>query len=153
MRTIRRGTGLGLLLIVASVAAFAAAAPAVAQETTPTTMSPEEVCASFPDNFDGFEGAERTCHFADDGRGITVSVNSPVQSQPPNTNTTPGLVLRALLWWLIPIFAGPYIAQRRGESIAIALVLTMFLGWIGLAVVFVFLQPRQRPGRQPLATP
>ena len=42
----------------------------------------------------------------------------------------------ALLWSLVPLCVAVALARRRGESPAMAVLLTLFLGWIGLAIVY-----------------
>ena len=48
-----------------------------------------------------------------------------------------------LLWSAIPLAIAAAMASSRGESVGIAILLTLFLGWIGLAIVY-FGQERTR---------
>lgn len=47
-----------------------------------------------------------------------------------------GFVVLALLWSGVPLVIAAMLASSRGESIGMAIVLTLFLGWIGLAIVY-----------------
>jgi hypothetical protein len=47
-----------------------------------------------------------------------------------------GFVVLALLWSGIPLLIASAMASSRGESVGMAIVLTLFLGWIGLAIVY-----------------
>ena len=143
MRTIRR------VVMAAIIATLAlGVVPAHAQPTSEDVQR----CAAQPD-MEGFEGSDRTCTYVDaEGHTRTVSIEGEDNSS--RSTVGGGMFVFAVLWWIIPIFGGPYIAQRRGESIVIALVLTMVLGWIGLALVFAFQRRRTPlsasvPGRTP----
>lgn len=145
MGTIRR------VVIAATVATIAVLAVGVVPAHAQPTSEDIARCTSAPD-LDGFEGADSTCTYTDaEGNTHTVSIQGRNSSSQPTVGA--GMIVLAVLWWLIPVFAAPYVAQRRGESIVIALALAMVLGWIGLALVFAFQRPRvAMPGPEPTPT-
>jgi len=49
----------------------------------------------------------------------------------------------AVVWVFIPMMLAVGIAGRRDESVVIAVVLTLILGWIGFVLVYVFLGSRR----------
>lgn len=56
----------------------------------------------------------------------------------------------ALLWSAVPLVIAATMASNRGESVGMAVVLTLFLGWIGLAIVY-FGQSKARAAVEGLA--
>lgn len=134
-------------MAAATIAVLAlGAAPGDAQPSSEDVQR----CASQSD-MEGFEGSERTCTYVDaEGRTHTMSIEGAQDGIRPTVGG--GIVVVAVLWWVVPLFAGAYIAQRRGESIVIALALTMVLGWIGLVLVLLF-QRRRAPLPEPTAPP
>jgi peptidoglycan biosynthesis protein MviN/MurJ (putative lipid II flippase) len=52
--------------------------------------------------------------------------------------------LAGVVWLLVPLCLGVAVASRRDESVVIAAVLTVLLGWIGFVLVYVFLRSRRR---------
>lgn len=60
-------------------------------------------------------------------------------SAEPRTGSSPafgGFLMFALLWALVPLVIAARLASARRESVAMAVVLTLLLGWIGLAIVY-----------------
>ena len=47
-----------------------------------------------------------------------------------------GFVVLALLWSAVPLVIAASLASARGESVGVAVGLTLFLGWIGHAIVY-----------------
>lgn len=47
-----------------------------------------------------------------------------------------GFLVLAVLWSGVPLVIAAMMASARGESIGMAIVLTAFLGWVGLAIVY-----------------
>ena len=47
-----------------------------------------------------------------------------------------GLLLLVLLWSLVPFGIAVWLASARGESVGSAVLLTLVLGWVGLAIVY-----------------
>jgi len=45
-------------------------------------------------------------------------------------------IMWALLWTLVPLVIAVMWAVERRESVGMAIILTIFLGWIGLAIVY-----------------
>jgi hypothetical protein len=46
-------------------------------------------------------------------------------------------IVMFMLWILVPLCIATWLAVERDESVTIAIVLTLFLGWVGLAIVYV----------------
>ena len=59
-----------------------------------------------------------------------------VETDSTSRSALGAFIIFAILWSAIPLVAGAMIASSRGQSIALALLLTFFLGWIGLAIVW-----------------
>ena len=52
-----------------------------------------------------------------------------------------GWVVFAFLWSAVPMVIGGAVASSRGQSVGIALLLTFFFGWLGLAFVVLAQKP------------
>jgi hypothetical protein len=70
------------------------------------------------------------CTFSADGELVSRIEASP-------QNPIAGFVLLAFLWTAIPLGIAAAVASSRGESVGLAVVLTLLLGWIGLAISLV----------------
>jgi hypothetical protein len=49
------------------------------------------------------------------------------------------LIAIGLIWSAVPMVIGGVVASSRGESVGLALILTLLLGWIGLLIVVVLM--------------
>ncbi len=52
-----------------------------------------------------------------------------------------GFLMLALLWAAAPAAIGGFVAADRGQSVGLAILLGIFLGWIGLLIVVVAFKP------------
>lgn len=77
-----------------------------------------------------------SCTFDSEGNLIGRDVPGEESSSPFG-----GFLLFALLWAAIPMVAGASIASSREQSVGLALLLTFFLGWLGLIIVFLMQKP------------
>lgn len=58
------------------------------------------------------------------------------QQSSPTGGSFGGFVVLALLWAGVPLVIASAMASSRGESMGMAILLTLFLGWVGLAIVY-----------------
>lgn len=52
-----------------------------------------------------------------------------------------GFLVLALLWAALPAVIGGFVASGRGQSVGLAVILGLVLGWIGLLIVVFALKP------------
>ena len=123
-RVARRGQlGLLVMVVVALVAL-----PTLAFGATQSFDSPEECVAAKPIDVPVMDWS---CTSTD---GQTWSPSIQGASGPPSSF---GIVITLILFWsLIPLVIACVLANQQGESMAMAVLLTVFLGWIGLAIVY-----------------
>ncbi|MDQ3756355.1 MAG: hypothetical protein M3394_00670 [Actinomycetota bacterium] len=128
---------LGLLVAASAVAQSPTTSPVPTSETSaPTTRGPEQtkVC-QVPMPFKGeFVG--------DCPNTVVTDTNSGEERSWPS----PFLVV---VWVLIPLVLAVALASSRDESVVIAAVLALVLGWIGLLLVYGFLGRNRRDTAAP----
>ena len=71
-----------------------------------------------------------TCTFDESGNLLTRTNTSPSPSR------LGVIVVFALIWIAVPMVVAAVMASNRGESVGMAILLTLLLGWIGLAIVY-----------------
>ena len=76
-----------------------------------------------------------TCVFDENGKFL----RREIPGEAPSGGSFGGLLTLALLWSALPMIIGASIAASRGQSVGLAIVVTLVLGWLGLALV-AFLQ-------------
>jgi len=74
-----------------------------------------------------------SCTF--DAEGNLIDRDVPGESDPGSGFG--GFLLLALLWSLLPMVIAGSIASSRGQSVGLAILATLFLGWLGLFLVLV----------------
>jgi hypothetical protein len=132
--SIRRRLGPNILLAVfvfVATVGLLGATPAAAE----TYDSSEECIEAKPVEVDPFEWRCRSS----DGQRWSASIASPGEGFP----LFGAFLAFAVLWSLVPFLIAASLARSRGESIGVAVLLVLVLGWIGLAIVY-FGQSRSR---------
>ena len=72
-----------------------------------------------------------SCTFDEEGNLI----DRDIPGEAPSGGSFGGLLTLALLWSALPMIIGGSIAASRGQSVGLAILVTLFLGWLGLALV------------------
>ncbi|HUS60915.1 MAG TPA: SHOCT domain-containing protein [Acidimicrobiales bacterium] len=139
-----------IVRVVLACAAIAAAvgsftghlARAHAQEEGYDTT--EECIASFPM---GVDIMDRSCVRVNGGKWVPQKRNDMGDAG----SAFGAFIIFALLWAAVPLVIAATMASNRGESVGSAVGLTLFLGWIGLAIVY-FGQSKARAAVEGLAS-
>lgn len=128
-----------VLLVIAStiLVSLFASAPAGAQTGKPSRD--QRIQDELDECLEGgpYPYGPPSCTFDSEGNLIERDVPGESSSSGPIT----GFLLFGLLWAAIPMAIGASIASSRGQSVGVALLLTLFLGWLGLLIVFVMQKP------------
>lgn len=119
---------MGRALIVVMAAVAAVLVLGVAAGAQPSQQQVEQ-CMQIPDEDIGRGHPE--CIF--DAEGNLISRNYPGEAGPGAG--LGGFFVLALLWAGIPLVIAGVVASSREESVGVAVLLTLVLGWIGLAIV------------------
>jgi len=119
---------LRLAAVVALAGVCMFAVRAAGASTAPTGSDPLLECAQHQAQLGNFGGCTRDAS----GR---VSPSSTPGSGGAGAGFG-GFVAFAIFWSLIPFGIAVALASSRGEGIGSAVLLTLFLGWIGLAIVY-----------------
>jgi hypothetical protein len=78
-----------------------------------------------------------TCTFDSEGNLI----DRDIPGAPGEGSGFGGFLVIALLWAALPMVIAGSIASSRGQSVGLAVLLTLVLGWIGLLIVVVLQKP------------
>lgn len=124
-----------ICVLVAVGAVFAALGTASAWAQTPPDDA--EMQREIDRCMEGRDPLDEPPSLVDDGRGGWRCVD-PVL--PSGTGMVGWFIVFALLWAIVPMVIAGSVASSRGESVGLALALTLFLGWIGFAIVMFGLQ-------------
>lgn len=117
------------LVLWCSLLLVGAPAASAAQQT----FDSADECMEAP--MDPLDPMPHTCTSTGDGRWVSSDTTTGFGD--PSTGSGFGtFILVALLWSAVPLFIAASMASSRGESVGIAVALTLFLGWIGLAIVY-----------------
>lgn len=145
---LRRSMLAGLLLAgVLGAVALGPASPAGAQEDR-VYDSADECIQAKPVNVDPFAWS---CYGVDGNWRARATERGGAFSETSPGPSFGAFLTFAIFWSLIPFVLALVMAGQRGESMGGAVLLTLVLGWIGLAVVY-FGQRRARQVVEGLAT-
>jgi hypothetical protein len=119
----------GRAILVVLILAVVWARPALAARQTASYGTAEECISAKPAEIDPFAWR---CMTLPDGKWV------PYGSTPASRASSAfGTFLTiAVVWSLVPLAVAVGLARRRRESPGTAVLLTLFLGWIGLAIVY-----------------
>lgn len=118
------------LVAVATMLALCVASPAAAQQAQPSQEQLDECLG------DGlYPHGPPSCTFDSEGNLVDRDVPGVV-GQSSGFGT---FVFFAVLWAILPMVIAGGVASSRGQSVGLAVLLGLVLGWIGLLIV-VFLQ-------------
>lgn len=84
----------------------------------------------------------RTCTSFENGVWVAQDFGDPFQdSGVPGGGAFAGFLVIALLWAITPAIIGAVMASQRQQSVGLAILICLVLGWIGLVIVAVLFKP------------